>query len=345
MRLLVTGASGFIGLALTRALVARGHQVVALNRSAPLALRALANEGAVEIVQGDVADGAAVLAAMRGVEGVFHVAAKAGVVGPFSAYYEANVRGTDRVLAAMRALGVTKLVYTSSPSVVHRGGNVEGVDESEPYPKHFSAPYSETKALAEKNVIAANGVEVSGGGKLVTVSLRPHLVWGPGDPNLAPRILQRARAGRLVLVGGGHEKIDATHIDSAVHAHLRAWDRLVEGGRDAACAGRAYFIAQGEPMPLRQIVFGILRAAGLPERARAVPLPVALGVGVVVERLYALARPEAEPPLTRFTAEQLGTAHWYSLAAAERDLGYRAPITTEEGLRRLALHWRTHGEP
>lgn len=337
-RVLVTGASGFIGLALTRALIAKGHRVVALNRSAPRALKALD----LELVQGDVADASAVRAAMRGVEGVFHVAAKAGVVGSYRSFYEANVRGTDHVLRAMQAEGVEKLVYTSTPSVVHAGGDVEGVDESAPYSKHFSAAYAETKAIAERAVIAANGTAVAGGKTLRTVSLRPHLVWGPGDTNLIPRIVERARQKRLVLVGGGRKKIDATHVTSAVHAHLCAYECLEPG---AACAGRAYFIAQGEPMPLRDIVFGILRAAGLPEEAREVPLSVALGLGSIVERVFAFAKPDVEPPLTRFVAEQLGTAHWYSLAAAKRDLGYEAPITTAEGLRQLAEHWRLHGGP
>jgi nucleoside-diphosphate-sugar epimerase len=342
MRLLVTGASGFIGLALTKALIGRGHHVVALNRSAPDALAALAREGSVTIVRGDVSDREAVRSAASGVGGVFHVAAKAGVVGPYRDYYEANVRGTDHVIEAMKLHGVEKLVFTSSPSVVHGGSDVEGLDESAPYPEHHSAPYPETKAIAERAVMAANGSALSNGKRLLTVSLRPHLVWGPGDPNLAPRILQRARANRLVLVGGGHATIDATHLDSAVHAHLCAWDSLAPG---AACAGRTYFIAQGEPMPVRAIIFGLLRAAGLPERARAVPLPVALATGSIVERLFAWSRPDTEPPLTRFIAEQLGTSHYFDLSAARRDLGYEAPISTEEGLRRLATFWQANGAP
>jgi nucleoside-diphosphate-sugar epimerase len=312
--------------------VARGHHVVALNRSAPEGLRALEKDGAVRIVRGDVADAEAVRAAMTGVEGVFHVAAKPGIIGPYRDYYEANVRGTENVLSAMKALGVEKLVFTSSPSVVHGGGDVEGLDESAPYPDHHSTAYPETKAIAERAVMAANGSEIAGGKRLLTVSLRPHLVWGPGDPNIVPRILDRARAGRLVLVGGGHKKIDATCLESAVHAHLCAWDALAPG---APCAGRTYFIAQGEPVPLRELVFGFLRAAGLPERAREVPLPVALAMGTVVEKAFALLRPTVEPPLTRFLAEQLGTAHWYDLTAARRDLGYAPPITTAEGMRRL----------
>lgn len=326
MRVLVTGASGFIGLALTHALTARGIVVHAFQRGPSGPLAALENAGTVRVFRGDVADLASVRAAARGTDVCFHVAAKAGVWGDHDEYHRANVVGTERVLDACRAEGVSRLIYTSSPSVAHGGGDIEGIDESAPYPGHYAAPYPETKARAERAVLAANGPE------LVTVALRPHLVWGPGDTNLTPRILERARRGRLVLVGGGHKKIDATYIDSAVHAHLSALDRLAVG---AACAGRAYFIAQGEPMPLRELVFGILEAHGLPPRARSVSPRVAVALGGLVELGWRLGRRSDEPPLTRFVAEQLGTAHWFDLSAARRDLGYEAPVTTAEGLRRL----------
>lgn len=340
--LLVTGASGFIGLAITQALVARGHRVVALNRSAPAELVALEREGHVRIVRADLADKDAVVAAAAGTEGVFHVAGRPGLVGRYADFYDANVRGTEHVLHAMRTHRIEKLVHTSTPSVVHQGGDLEGGDESLPYAAHFASAYPETKAIAERAVLAANGADLGEGKRLCAVAIRPHLVWGPGDPNFAPRILSRARAGRLALVGGGYKKVDATHLDSAVHAHLCAFDRLTPG---AACAGKPYFVAQGEPMPLRELVFRFLRAAGLPERARSIPLPVALALGSVVETTFRVFRPGAEPPLTRFVAEQLGTAHWYRLDAAKRDLGYAPPLTTDEGFRRLAEHWRAHGAP
>jgi nucleoside-diphosphate-sugar epimerase len=339
---LVTGASGFIGLAITRALVARGCRVVALNRSAPPALAALERGGQVRIVRADLADKDAVVAAAAGVEAVFHVAGRPGLVGRYADFYDANVRGTEHVLHAMRTHRIEKLVHTSTPSVVHPGGDLEGGDESLPYADHFASAYPETKAIAERAVLAASGTELGGGKRLWTVAIRPHLVWGPDDPNFAPRILARARRGRLALVGGGVKRVDATHLDAAVHAHLCAFDRL---GPGAACAGRPYFIAQGEPMPLRELVFRFLRAAGLPERARSIPLPIALALGTAVETAYRTFRPGVEPPLTRFVAEQLGTAHWYRLDAARRDLGYEAPLRTDEGFRRLAAHWQAHGAP
>ncbi|UJR80145.1 NAD-dependent epimerase/dehydratase family protein [Sandaracinus amylolyticus] len=329
---LVTGAGGFVGSGIVRALVARGVFVHAIQRGRYDALEALEREGKLRIVRGDLGDRDAVLRAAEGTRGVFHVAAKAGVWGSYADYYRSNVVGTENVLHACRAHAIPKLVFTSTPSVVHAGDDVEGVDERAPYAERYETAYPETKAVAEKMVLAENAVA-----GLSTVALRPHLVWGPGDPHLVPRILERARRGRLVLVGGGHKRIDATYVDSAVHAHLCAWDRLAPG---AACAGRAYFVAQGEPMPLRELILGILDAAGLPPVTRSIDPRVAYAAGALLEGTYRALRLRGEPPLTRFVAHQLATAHWFDLSAAKRDLGYEAPISTAEGLRRLraSLH-------
>lgn len=333
MTVLVTGASGFVGLAITRALVLRGEHVRTLNRGASPALDELARAGSITITRGDLADPVVVLRAAEGASAVLHVGAKAGVWGPYSDYFSANVVGTENVLAAVRASAIEKLVYTSTPSVVHAGGDVAGLDESAPYATHFSTAYPETKAIAERAVLRANGETLSNGRTLATCALRPHLIWGPGDTNLTPRIVERARRGRLALVDGGRHEIDATYIDSCVHAHLLALDRLAPG---AACAGKAYFIAQGEKAPIRDLVLGIVGAYGLSPRPRSIPLSVAKLIGAALEAGYHLARSDREPPLTRFVAEQLGTSHWFDLSAAKRDLGYEAPVTTREGLRRLA---------
>lgn len=333
MTILVTGASGFVGLALTKALVLRGEHVRTLNRGASPALDELARGGSVTATHGDLADRNVVLRAAEGASAVLHVGAKAGVWGPYADYFAANVVGTENVLAAVRAHSIGKLVYTSTPSVVHAGGDVAGLDESAPYAKHFSTAYPETKAIAERAVLRANGETLPNGTTLATCALRPHLVWGPGDTNLTPRIVDRARRGRLALVDGGRHVIDATYIDSCVHAHLLALDRLAPG---AACAGKAYFIAQGEKTSVRDLVLGIVGAYGLTPSPRSVPLRVAKLIGAALEAGYHLARSEREPPLTRFVAEQLGTSHWFDLSAAKRDLGYEAPITTKEGLARLA---------
>ena len=191
MKALVTGGGGFLGAAIVRGLLARGTAVRSFSRQSYPALDALG----VEQVQGDIADTAAVTAAARGCGVVFHVAAKPGIWGDYAGYHRTNVVGTSSVIAACRAAGVQRLIYTSSPSVVFDGRDMEGVDESVPYPAHYEAHYPRTKALAEQAVIAANDAQ------LATVSLRPHLIWGPGDNHLLPRMVARARAGQLRRIG------------------------------------------------------------------------------------------------------------------------------------------------
>jgi nucleoside-diphosphate-sugar epimerase len=327
LKALVTGGGGFLGGAIVRALVARGDEVRSLARGDYPELRALG----VETFRGNVADPPTVARAARGADVVFHVAARAGVWGAYRDYYRANVEGTRSLIEACRAQGVGRLVYTSSPSVVFHGRDLEGVDESVPYPPRHEAAYPATKAEAERLALSGNGPG------LAVTALRPHLIWGPGDNHLVPRILARARAGRLRRVGRADKLIDATYIDNAADAHILAADRLAEGP-DAPPAGRAYFIAQGEPMPVWDLVNGILAAAKLPPvtRARAVPAWAAYLAGAACEGVFGALRLDAEPPMTRFVARELATAHWFDLGAARRDLGYQPRVPTAEGLRRLA---------
>lgn len=326
MKVLVTGGTGFLGGAVCRLLAQRGDVVTSFARSQSPTLAALG----VAQVAGDVTSLDSLLAALPGHDAVIHVAAKPGAWGRLDDYYAANVTGTDNVIAACSMSGVHKLVHTSTPSVVHAGGDLEGVDESVPIATHFKAHYPATKALAEQHVLAANSPD------LATVSLRPHLIWGPGDNHLLPRLAARARARKLRFVGKESKRIDTTYIDNAAQAHLDALDRVAPG---AACAGRAYFISQGQAQPLDQVVNALLRAVGLPPETRRVPYGVAYAAGAVLELVYGALRLEAEPPMTRFLAEQLATAHWYDISAARRDLGYSPTISTGEGLGRLAEWW------
>lgn len=322
MKVLVTGGGGFLGGAIVRRLVARGHEVRSFSRGRYPELDALG----VEHAQGDLADRRAVVEAAAGCEAIVHTAAKAGVWGTYDDYVRANVVGTQNVLAACREAGVRRLVYTSTPSVVHRGGDLENGDEALPYATHPSTAYQATKIEAEKAVLRARSAE------LAVVALRPHLVWGPGDPHLVPRILARARRGRIALPGGGTKRIDTTYIDNAADAHVCALERLAPG---AACDGRAYFITNGEPLPVRDIVLGILRAGGIEAKVVPVPRALAYAAGAVLEAVFRAAHVEREPPLTRFVAEQLSTAHFFDVSAARRDLGWSPAISLAEGLERL----------
>ena len=323
MRVLVTGGGGFLGGAIVRRLVARGDRVRSFARGEYPELEKIG----VEVRRGDLCDADAVAAATVGCERVFHVAAMPGVWGAYKKYYRTNVVGTDNVLAACRAQGVERLVYTSTPSVVHAGGDIEGGDESLPYATQYSAHYPRTKAVAERRVLEANDDDLS------TVALRPHLIWGPGDNHLTPRILARGRAGRLRLIGNRPNLIDTVYIDNAADAHILAADRLEPS---AACAGNAYFISNGQPVTLAEITNGILAAAGLPPVTRRISAPLAYALGALAELAYGLLRIRKEPPLTRFLARQLSTAHWFEIGAARRDLGYEPTVSIGEGLRRLA---------
>jgi 2-alkyl-3-oxoalkanoate reductase len=326
---LVTGGGGFLGGAIVRRLVDRGDSVRSLARGDYPELRRLG----VETIRGDVGDGEIVARAVDGVDVVFHVAAKAGIWGPRSEFVRANVDGTRNVLEACRSRGVGRLVFTSSPSVVSGGGDLEGVDESIPYPTRFEAFYPETKAEAERMVLEANGPD------LATVALRPHLIWGPGDNHLIPRIIDRAKAGRLRRIGDRPNLVDSIYIDNAADAHLLAADRLEPG---STVSGRAYFLSQGDPWPLWDLINGILRAADLPPVERRVSPAVAGMAGAFLEGVHRLFRLPGEPAMTRFLAHQLSTAHWFNIEAARRDLGYRPAVSIEEGLGRLG-RWFSEG--
>ncbi len=319
MKALVTGGGGFLGAAIVRLLVKNQYDVRSFSRSLHARLDGLP----VAQICGDIADEAAVTEAAFGCDVVFHVAAKAGVWGSYEDYFRANVVGTKNVLASCRNHGINRLVYTSTPSVVHSGGDVEGVDESAPYAERFSAPYPETKAIAEKMVLEADSPE------LATVALRPHLVWGPGDNNLVPRIVERQRTGALRLVGRGDKLVDSIFVDNAADAHVLAAERLAS---DGACSGKAYFISQGEPWPIKDLINGILDAAGLPPVTRSVSPRLAFIAGAVFEGAFSVLGRKEEPRMTRFLAEQLATAHWYDISGARQDLGYSPKISIEEGL-------------
>ncbi len=322
MKALVTGGGGFLGSAIVRRLVAHGDRVCSLSRGDYPELRALG----VELVQADIADAEAVLRAAEGCDLVFHVAARPGIWGKYEDYHRINVVGTENVLAACQRHGIRRLVYTSSPSVVFDGKDMEDVDESVPYPEHYHAHYPKTKAIAEKLVLAANGAD------LATVALRPHLIWGPGDNQLVPRIIARAKAGRLRRIGPADKRVDTVYIDNAADAHLLAADRLQPG---AAIGGKAYFISQGEPIPLWDMINGILAAADLPPVTRSMPLGAALAVGWLCEAVYGCLGIRSEPPMTRWLARELSTAHWFNIDAARCDLGYEPKVSTAEGLNRL----------
>ncbi|MBN2296682.1 MAG: NAD-dependent epimerase/dehydratase family protein [Pirellulales bacterium] len=328
MNTLVTGGGGFLGQYVVEQLLARGDFVRVLCRGSYPVLDALG----VETVRADLADRDAVNESCRGIDVVYHVASVAGIWGPWQHFHTVNVLGTEHIVEGCRRHGVGKLVYTSSPSVTFEGGDQNGVDESAPYPNHWLCHYPHTKAIAEQHVLAANGSD-----GLLTCSLRPHLIWGPRDRHLIPRLLARARSGRLRRVGDGTNLIDMIYVENAAAAHLRAADALTH---DSPVSGRAYFISQGEPVNCWHWIDEILALADLPPVQKSISCSAAWKVGAVMESIWRILRLQSEPPMTRFLAAQLGTSHYFDISRAQRDFGYKATVSTEEGMRRLGQELR-----
>ncbi|MES2792592.1 MAG: NAD-dependent epimerase/dehydratase family protein [Planctomycetota bacterium] len=331
MRVLVTGGGGFLGLYVTEQLVARGDQVRVLCRGQYPRL----DELQVETVRGDVRDAAAVAQACSGMDIVFHTAAVPGIWGPWEHYHSINTVGTQHVLDACLASGVRKLIYTSSPSVIYDGLDHHGIDETQPYPTSYLCHYPHSKAIAERAVLAANGQD-----GLATAALRPHLIWGPRDNHLVPRLIERARSGRLRRVGDGKNLISMSYVENAARAHLQAADRLELG---SPVAGQAYFINEPEPVNLWSWVDEILTLAGERPLKKRISASAAYAIGATCEAAYTVLRMKSEPPMTRFLALQLGGTHYYSVAKAQRDFGYQPQVSIAEGMRRMAADWKSRG--
>jgi len=326
--ILVTGGGGFLGKAIVKQLLEKGHRVASFSRRSYPELESIG----VEQHTGDIAD--AVKKAADGKDVVFHTAAKAGVWGAFDDFFRPNVTGTRNIIEACRSCKVGLLIYTSSPSVVFDGTDMQGVNETVPYPDDFHAPYPRTKAMAEQAVMAAAGE------KLRTLTLRPHLIWGPGDPHLAPRIIARAKS--LRQVGDGGNRVDTIYIDNAARAHVLAMEALE---KNPGISGKTYFISDDDPILLWEMVNRILGAGGKPPVRRKISPEAAYRIGAVLEWVYRTFNLRGEPKMTRFVARELATSHWFDISAAKRDLGYTAEVSIDEGMRRLKTWLAESGFP
>lgn len=318
VRVLVTGASSLLGGAVACRLQARGDDVTVFQRR-PAEVSA---QGCRQLL-GDVTDAAAVRQAAHGQDAVVHLAARVSVTGPWAAFEEVNVDGTANMVAGARAAGVARLVHVSSPSVAHSGRALVGAGAEPADPVGASGHYARSKALAEQLALASDGPA------LAVVAVRPHLVWGPGDTQMVGRIVQRARAGRLALVGDGAALIDSTYVDDAAAALVAALDRAPQAH------GQALVVTGGQPRPVAEVLARICRAAGAPPPTRRVPLGVARIAGAAVEAVWAFSRRSDEPPMTRFLAEQLATAHWFDQRLTRALLGWAPEVGLDEGFARL----------
>ncbi len=320
-KVLVTGGGGFLGKAIASRLVARGDQVRSLSRNFYPELEAMG----IDQIQGDIADAKTVARACENKSIVYHVAAKPPPWGSYGDYHQTNVVGTQNIIDSCRERDQLRLIFTSTPSVVHNGKAIEGADESMPYPKQFNNHYAKTKAAAEQLVVRATRRNLN------AIILRPHKIWGPGDNQILARLV--ARAKKLKQIGDGKNLIDVTYIDDAADAHILAADKLRE---NPDLSGNIYFISQGEPVRAWYMINEFLKAAGCKPVEKKVPFRVAWVTGAVLEGIYKVLRLQKEPYITRFLAETVSLSNWFRIDAAQKDLGYAPEVTVEEGLPRLA---------
>lgn len=319
MKILITGAAGFLGRHLSKSLQAKGHEVTNFSRGQYPDLL----ENGIKTICGDISDAAIVEAALIGFDAVFHVASKVGIWGKYDDYYKTNVIGTQNIIDACKKQGIKKLIYTSSPSVVFGTESLAGVGEEQGYPSKYISSYAKTKALAEKRILEANSSSLS------TVALRPHLIFGPGDHHIFPRIVKKARAGALKRIGDGKNLVDVIYVKNAVDAHISAFEKL---GPDSNIAGKAYFLGQEKPVNLWDFIDDILVRHKVEPLTDNISGKAAYRIGWLMEKGYGILGIKSEPPMTRFMALQLSCSHYFNHENAEKDLGYKPRIHIKEAL-------------
>ncbi|MBW4094859.1 MAG: NAD-dependent epimerase/dehydratase family protein [Acidobacteria bacterium] len=320
MKVLVTGASGLLGSAVARAVISAGHHVRTFQRRPSGVIGA-------EDALGSITDTNAVAQAVAGMDAVIHLAAKVSFAGELAEFEQTNIEGTRKLLAASAGSSVGRFVFVSSPSVAHFGSSIEGAGAGAADPAQAHGNYARTKAAAELLALAADSPE------LAVVAVRPHIVWGPGDTQLVERVLDRARSGRLPQLGHGAALIDTTYVDNAADAMVAALEHAL------AAHGQSIVVSNGEPRPVGELVAQICAAGGVPAPRFSVPGRVARTAGAVVEAVWKVRPGLDEPPMTRFLAEQLSTAHWFDQRATREVLHWTPAVSLDEGMRRLAEYY------
>ena len=324
----MTGTGSLLLGGLASELLRRGDEVVCLQRR-PAAF--MGHQNAHEVLA-DICNTDAVALAAKGCDAIIHGAARVGVVGSQKEFYDTNVHGTENILRAAEQQSISRLVFVSTPSVAHTGASLVGAPAGQAEIGRSRSYYAESKAIAERTVLNARNSQ------LAVVAIRPHLVWGPGDTQLVGRIVERAKSGRLAVVGTGNALVDSTYIDNAISAHIAALDALHIG---SACDGKAYVVSNGEPRTVNELMRSMCESAGVPFEPRHLSLTLGIRLGSLVERLWPLMQ-SSEPPITRFIAEQLGTAHWFDQRVVHNDLKWAPSVTLDEGFKQLTQWFGSH---
>ena len=324
----MTGTGSLLLGGVASELLRRGDEVVCLQRR-PAAF--MGHQNAHEVLA-DICNADAVALAAKGCDAIIHGAARVGVVGSQKEFYDTNVLGTENILRAAEQQSISRLVFVSTPSVAHTGASLVGAPAGRAEIGRSRSYYAESKAIAERTVLNARNSQ------LAVVAIRPHLVWGPGDTQLVGRIVERAKSGRLAVVGTGNALVDSTYIDNAISAHIAALDALHIG---SACDGKAYVVSNREPRTVNELMRSMCESAGVPFEPRHLSLTLGIRLGALVERLWPLMQ-SSEPPITRFIAEQLGTAHWFDQRVVHNDLKWAPSVTLDEGFKQLTQWFASH---
>ena len=324
----MTGTGSLLLGGVASELLRRGDEVVCLQRR-PAAF--MGHQNAHEVLA-DICNTDAVALAAKGCDAIIHGAARVGVVGSQKEFYDTNVLGTENILRAAEQQSISRLVFVSTPSVAHTGASLVGAPAGRAEIGRSRSYYAESKAIAERTVLNARNSQ------LAVVAIRPHLVWGPGDTQLVGRIVERAKSGRLAVVGTGNALVDSTYIDNAISAHIAALDALHIG---SACDGKAYVVSNREPRTVNELMRSMCESAGVPFEPRHLSLTLGIRLGALVERLWPLMQ-SSEPPITRFIAEQLGTAHWFDQRVVHNDLKWAPSVTLDEGFKQLTQWFASH---
>lgn len=323
MNILITGAGGFLGFEIAKLLRAEGHSVFNFSRKHHPKLDALS----VKTISGDLRVSEDIEKALPGIDVVFHVAALAGVWGKKEDFFSINYEGTKNLVDACKKFQIKKLIYTSTPSVVFGSNDLKGVDESTPFPEKYFTHYANSKSLAEKYVLQHNSEG------FLTCALRPHLIWGPGDPHIVPRLIEKAKNNRLKIIGDGKNLVDVIHVKNAAYAHLLALKKL---GVNQSVAGEAFFISQERPVSLWTFINQILEQKKIQPIQSKISFKLAYFIGSLCELVFSVLKIyHKDPPMTRFVSMQLAHSHYFSQEKAKKELGYSPIISIEEGLKTL----------
>lgn len=318
---IVTGATGCLGLNLTKRLIHEGHDVIALGRNEHLGK--IASQLGAKFIAMDLAEKEKLKKISSKADLIFHCAARSSIWGSYNEFYQANVIGTQNVIEATP--NHARLVHVSSPSIYFNFMEKHGIKEDEPLPRKPANHYIYTKLLAERLIDEAYQKK-----NLRVVTIRPRAIFGPYDRAIVPRILQSEKKGLLPVIGSGQNIIDITYVDNVVESLVLA------ATASNNVEGKKYNITNGEPKALIAILSMVFAALHKPLKVKYLPYQRVKVIAHCLENLYRLLRLNQEPPITCYSAGVLALGQTLNIDAAKQDLHYKPLINIEQGIAMFA---------